>query len=345
MRALSAVVCISLHLLVLSLVSVLRSRSAASWLVPATRALGTFTALWTLCVPSNTGLEDPFYHCALRVVCFFYACKLLDLSVTRANRPPQLYPLAAQVQTSQAEVSTSLRHHAGYVWLLLTEMRYHSFDIVVTQKDRMKDRAGKRPFHAPWFWHWGLPTLIVISTYCFPFGPTKCALVLLLIRLGLEAFHTLLHYRCPNQLFFEPFAAISVSEFWSNHWHACASPFLHSLAYRPASIVGRTVGGKMTGKALGVLAVFSLSGVWHAWAAMILAEDGYEYVIALRVWIFFVGMGFGCLVEQALGRSKDGGVVQWIVVWTYSLTLAAWAFGALQCHTKVAWLRKSECTR
>ncbi|KAK3704708.1 hypothetical protein LTR37_013682 [Vermiconidia calcicola] len=108
-----------------------------------------------------------------------------------------------------------------------------------------------------------------------------------------------------------------MAAFWTVHWHAGAAPFLHSLAY--------SSGRRFVGKWFGVLAAFSLSGVWHGWASAVLVEEPYGLLLGVQVWALFVTMGIVCLAERWIWGEKQGGWVQRIVVWAIAIA------GAGQC--------------
>lgn len=93
------------------------------------RCMGIVAAILTLMIPMTAGRDPPLLQCSLRVVAFFYTCKILDLVVRKAEAPPRL------LGTSEIAKPKSLwAGLARYALLLLVEMRYHRFDIAVTQK-------------------------------------------------------------------------------------------------------------------------------------------------------------------------------------------------------------------
>lgn len=325
----SIVSCVSLHVVVVYCLATRRSalqspRPFPRWRLVAIQCLGASAALFTLAIPYINELNNPLQQCGLRVVCFFYACKLCDLAICKARDPPVLLQEDGQTDTLAPMLTSWDR--ATYVWLLLTQMRYRSFDIAVVQKGRLSATDGKRSDLV----HTLVPLLAIPAlAYSFQTPATRCILLLLLIQHALEAVHLVLHPFCPNWLFYRPFSATSISSFWTTHWHAAAAPFLQSLAYQP----GKRIGGRW----LGVLFAFSLSGVWHGWAASVLVDPRYGFWLGFQVLLLFVGWGVGCLIESVI--TGKGGVLWWVVVWVYSASVAGWCFRTLECHSRIPWLR------
>ena len=316
--------CVVSHIQVLSLLSARRWRLSQS---PAVRPvppllinlLGIAVALATLALP-YLGPDDPLQQCGVRVACFFYAFKLLDLALTKATNPPTLRN-GKPNSTGQADLSL----HVKYVWFLLSDMRYRHFNIEVVQKGRPSHREkGRYTFAAL--------TLVACAgaAWKLPIAETKCLLLLCLIQNTLEGLHSLLHPRCPYSLFYRPFAAASLGDFWTTHWHASAV-FLQSLAYRP--------GRKLLGRWFGVLAAFAMSGLWHGWAAAPLVDDEYSVKLGLQVWVFFVMLGVGTLLERLIWQKQQGGILQRVLVWSWALGWAGWCFRTLECHSRIAFLK------
>ncbi|TKA63493.1 hypothetical protein B0A55_09872 [Friedmanniomyces simplex] len=231
------------------------------------RALTSISAVSTLVTPHSTWMlaADPLLQCGLRVLCFFYACKLLDLGLTKAEEPP-----TRLVRKHRRDDNTELqpapmrtyRDLTAYAWLLLTEMRYRSFDIAVKQKGRPDNASANTASDRKQRLLWTGGPIILLPTLAIllPSPATKCAVLLMVIQYGLEGVHTLLHPYCPEPVFYRPFAAGSLSEFWSTNWHAGASPFLQSLAYKPA----RKATGSRAYEAVatGIAGVGAVCGVW-----------------------------------------------------------------------------------
>ncbi|KAK5679882.1 hypothetical protein LTS10_007830 [Elasticomyces elasticus] len=275
---------------------------------------------------------DPLLQCGLRVLCFFYACKLLDLGVVRADKPPTRllqHGKWTKAGDSQSAPMRTFGDLMSYSWLLLTEMRYRRFDIAVKQKGRPtapsteSDRKRLMSTASP---------LVVLPAlaWLIPSPATRCAVLLLVIQHGLEGVHTLLHPRCPEPIFYRPFVAGSLTEFWSTNWHAGASPFLQSLAYKPAR--------KLTGsRAAGVLAAFCLTGIWHGWASAPISTQ--PWALGTQVWALFVGFGIGCLAEKLVWGEKQGGQLQHVIVWAVSLVGAGMCARTLECTCRYVWVR------
>lgn len=290
--------------------------SPRTTVVLATRVTGTIASVYTLVLPMlcPTG-SHPLVIMGLRIGCFFYACKLLDLTLVRAHKPPM--PRDAAPPTTRAA-------HARYVWSALTETRYASFDMAIDE--------SRRPQSVPVttrFWTWAPPLLLPAALALFP----QCVELILLngllaIHLGLEGVHCVLHRRCPHWLFWQPFAARSVTEFWNERWHKGASTILKSLGYVPASrVLGRCF-GRNVGRAAGVLSAFSLSGIWHGWCAAALTRKEDAWAVALGLWAVFVLQGVGVLVESWL-LSDDKWRRGWrsamvrVLAWVYSVGTAS----------------------
>lgn len=279
------------------------------------QTLAWCVSISTVIVPVYTVGENAILQTGARIVSFFYACKLLDIAVVRAHRPPRLY-----ASTDDEAPMTTSRDRVWYAWLLFTEMRYHSFDIAVHQRQR-KPQALRE--HLAW-------TLMPLSAAAglvlvFPsLSLAKVFFVLTIIQSGLEALHTLLHPFCPHRLFYEPVAAASFGDFWSTHWQACASPWLRSLAYIPGRLIGGRVGG--------VLMMFCLSGIWHAWACA--AASTRPWTAALLMWIVFMVNGVGCVVERRIW-TRPGSLSQRVIVWVVAILSASLWFRMIECSSKV----------
>lgn len=322
-----SLLCIASHILVLSLLSARRwklshfpaSRAVPPWLI---NLLGVLVALATLALPYNELDDDPLSQCGSRVVSFFYAFKLLDLALTRACEPPKL-----RESLDHDGRSAAFLHHIKYVWFLLTDMRYHHFDIEVVQKGRPSHRVKRRYFISIISFY-----ILAAAAYYAPIAETKCLFLLWLIQHGLEGLHAVMHPLCPYNLFHMPFLAATLGNFWTTQWHASAV-FLQSLAYRP--------GRKVIGRWLGVLAAFALSGVWHGWATASLVDEELAVKLGLQVAVFFVMLGIGTLLERVIWRDQQGGMLQRVLVWLWALGWAGWCFRTLECHSRIAFLRRA----
>lgn len=65
-------------------------------------------------------------------------------------------------------------------------------------------------------------------------------------------------------MFDSPHLSTSVQELWAKRWHAQFSPTFRFLGYDPAAALTRSIGiGKTGQRAVGALAVFILSGLFH----------------------------------------------------------------------------------
>ncbi|KAK0939488.1 hypothetical protein LTR29_008984 [Friedmanniomyces endolithicus] len=301
------------------------------------QALTVVSAVAMLSLPHYPKITatDPFLQSGLRVLCFFYACKLLDLGLTKVEKPPTRLTRKERPDDDserQPAPMQTFRDWTVYSWLLLTEMRYRSFDIAVKQKGRpqnIPEATLDRKQHL--LWTAGPPILLPALVFLLPSHATKCALLLLVIQSGLEGIHTVLHRQCPEPVFFRPFSAASLSDFWSTNWHAGATSFLQSLAYKPTL--------RITGsRPAAVLTAFSLTGIWHGWAVAPVSKR--PWVLGLQVTALFVGFGVGCLVERWIWGKKQGGSVQRVCVWAYSLIGAGICERTLECSCRYDWLRQ-----
>lgn len=250
-----------------------------------TRVFGIIAAAYFLALPYYAP-GGPFAECVARAIFFACAGKILDLTVARVHKPPRI------LQGGKANPVTD-QNRRQYVWLLLRECRYHSFDIAASEKER--DRPASP------IWTFGPGIVIPLLVYFIPCSETRFLLVLLIIHAGMETGHTILHPSSPHPLFWQPFAAGSISSFWRTHWQQDAASFLYSLAYAPAKeVVGRRF-GKQAGRVAGVMAAFNLSGIWHGWAAACVSTAPDWYVGAVCCpWS--VVLGGECCVEGSSGR-------------------------------------------
>ncbi|OHE97582.1 hypothetical protein CORC01_07197 [Colletotrichum orchidophilum] len=258
-----------------------------------TRATGLVAGAYLMALPLLVPTDDPIANLFLRIPTFFYACKCWDLTVARARKPP--IPRSGKEDAIYG--LTSWRPVASYVWRLASETRYASFDIAVDESKRKSIPTSPARTYGP--------LLVVPLTYLFPIMELKVMCGLLAIQYGLEGFHSILHPRCPNALFFQPWTAESFTSFWAIHWHHGAQPFLQSLGYVPATAVFARLLGQDAGRAAGVLAAFSLSGIWHGWCAAVMAKDEYAWALSVGVWGVFMVQGVGCVVDRWLLRNES----------------------------------------
>ncbi|KXH67652.1 acetyltransferase [Colletotrichum salicis] len=241
-----------------------------------TRATGLAAGAYVMALPLIMPTDDVIAQVCLRIPTFFYACKCWDLTIARARKPP----VPRDGKDAVVYGLTSWRPVASYVWRLASETRYASFDIAV-------DESKRKGIPKSAAWSYG-PLLVVPLTYLFPITELKVMCGLLAIQYGLEGIHFIFHPRCPNELFFQPWAAESFSSFWAIHWHHGAQPFLQHLGYVPARALFTRLFGQDVGKATGVLAAFSLSGIWHAWCGVVLTLDEYAWTQAVGLWGVFM---------------------------------------------------------
>jgi hypothetical protein len=283
------------------------ARSTITAIQVLTTVCGLLASLSTLGLPYLLDLEDPVVACLTRVVCFFYGCKVLDLTVAREQNPPVL------LSAGQPEAIDSAYTRLRYIWLLLTETRYSAFDIAIQQKERVETSSSA--------WTFCPPIVISLMVYLVPTAETKTLMVMLVIQLGFDGLHAILHPVCPDYLFWRPFAASSLTSFWRVHWHAGAEPFLRSLAYSPGKHLALSLGLSPTAaRAVGVIAAFNLSGIWHGWATAVLATQ--PWMVGLRVWSWFVSMGLGVLLENMIPKEQRGSLAQRVFVWTFFVSVS-----------------------
>lgn len=340
------IICVSLLVLVHFLISVLKGRESVEAQqpqtapthhisIPAVRFIGICTAIFTIGLPYAFP-DDPYLQPALRCVCFFYACKVLDLSLAKSSHPPTLMRNNNDDRAKRTPARIqSASDRARYTYYLLTEMRYPSFDIAIVEKSRPSSPAQDE-LSSLWTW---LPLVVLpLLAYFISIPETKALLLLLLIQLPLEMQHSLVHFTrssCTKPLFYKPFAASSFSSFWATHWHSAAAPFLQSLAYQPVK--------RYLGRPFGVLATFNLAGIWHAWCCASIVLPGYEFEIAWKVWFIFMVMGVGVLAERVIWKDKQGGFLQRVIVWAVAASSTHMAVRTVECHAKVDDIRMGDC--
>lgn len=298
-----------------------------------TRCFGVFAGAYILTIPIVHPVSEPLLDCLLRVATFFYGCKILDLAVARAHRPPILLAAKDVPKMGLSKWTGKL----VYVTYLTTQTRYSAFDIAVNTA-RFNSRRAAIPQSKLWLYG---PCIVIPLTLIFPFAELKVLSGLVVIHFGLDMVHRVCHGNtCPNPLFCQPFSAPTLSDFWTLHWHQGAQPFLYNLAYMPASRLVRNLGfGKDLSRAAGVLAAFSLSGIWHGWCAVPLSGQGHAWTVATGLWAVFVMQGVGCLAEKLIWGKQQGGWVQRVLVWTYAIEVGAvWMRVADARRVELPWL-------
>lgn len=276
-----------------------------------TRVIGLLAGLYILSVAIFLPSNDPLDHVRIRVLAFFNAAKILDLTVARASSPPM------RVEDNKPILVQGSQRRLEYIWLLAAETRYHSFDISIYEPGR--EKPAKK------IWTIGPTLTLPILLWLFPKRVELYVLLsLLIIQIGGETMHSVLDPSCTYPLFYQPLAANSVASFWRSHWHSAAASFLYTLGYRPARNSVSKVFGGSAGKAAGVLGAFCVSGMWHGWAAAALVTTPWR--TAGGIWALFMTQGVACIVEGALPKEKRrGGVVLRVIIWWISLWgVAVW---------------------
>lgn len=281
-----------------------------------TRVTGLIAGGFVMALPLVSPTEDVMVNAFLRASTFFYACMVLDLTVIRAHKPPILRHAQAHVLYGMTE----WKAHAEYVWKAFTETRYKSFDIAVDESPRQSTPTSSAGTYGP--------LLLLPLVYFFPIAELQIMSGLLGLNILLEIQHTLLHPRCPNWLFWQPFAAVTITDFWRLRWHKGANSFLHSLGYVPAKSFFGSYFGKNVGRAAGVLSTFSLSGIWHAWSCVPLSKDEHVLSVCVGLWTVFVLQGVGILIENWVFNDvewKQGRRQQIVraLSWMYSVETAS----------------------
>lgn len=271
-----------------------------------TRVLGLLAGLYILSVAIFLPSNDPLDHVRIRVLAFFNAAKILDLTVARASSPPM------RVENNKPILVQGFQRRLEYIWLLAAETRYHSFDIAIFEPGREKP--------AERIWTVGPALLVPVLIWLFPRRVEfHILLSVLIIQIGGEAMHSILHPSCKHPLFYQPFAASSIRSFWRTHWHSAAASFFYTLGYRPArNLVSKIFGGS-AGKAAGVLGAFCVSGIWHAWASAALVTTPWR--TGAGVLGLFMGQAVACIVESILPNKKRG-VVLGLAIWCFALWTA-----------------------
>lgn len=294
---------------------------------------GFLASVQLFCLPLQLSNDvHPIAQTSLRIPAFFYACKILDLVL--ASEPPLLLPLR---DGSSSGLST-----AQYMWRVFSETRYASFANLAVNDTALRNRDT--PLRNQLLWTWAPVVVLPLATWCSPHylqTELKVLTGLALLQIALEGLHSLLHPRCANPLFRQPFAATSLAEFWGRRWHFGAYRFLHGLGYAPArAVVGRWTGRAELGRAAGVVAAFALSGAWHAWCGVVLTRDEYAVRQALGLWAVFVLQGVGIVVERWALSGSEG--KKWKRGWRAMVVAAlGWVYSV---KTASIWFRYAEAT-
>lgn len=124
-----------------------------------------------------------------------------------------------------------------------------------------------------------------------------------------------------------PLKADSVRALWSTHWHDLFRIMFLDLAFKPTASLARRLGlPRKAQKALGVLAVFTLSGLMHeagiegmswghadqGWGAGV---EGWSYATTK----FFVLQGVGVILEDVLQETTGMKVQGWAGrIWAFT---------------------------
>lgn len=293
----------------------------------ATRATGFLAGAYVFALPLLSPFQHPIANCLLRVATFFASCKCWDLTVARASKPPLPLRDGPRATSAYSPVWRAA-DHVRYVLTIFSSMRYASFDIAVGKTAPPPQLSGsKMQRYGPLF---ALPL-----AYFFPVAEMKVAAGLVCICFGLEVCHTVVHPRCPDPLFLQPFSASTIAEFWGVRWHQTAQSFLYTLGFSPAkNVVGRILGAD-AGRAAGLLAAFSLSGLWHAWAGAVLTSPEFVWNQSVGLWGIFMLEGVLVIVERTAFKSE-----KWRTGWRQKVV--AVCFWIFSIESAAVWLRYAE---
>ncbi|KAK2812002.1 hypothetical protein FQN50_001710 [Emmonsiellopsis sp. PD_5] len=162
----------------------------------------------------------------------------------------------------------------------------------------------------------------------FPQYPAVQALqVLLAIYVIWESLQLVLRYHNSPPLFGPLYTATSLGTFWSETWHSAFASPCRSLAYDPLrrTLPERYGVPESIARAIGVIASFSLMGLFHVYGLRPLLP----FDALARIYAFFLLNGFGTVVEDALwGRETHWGKT--IVAWVFELIIASWTVEGLE---------------
>ncbi|KAK2834923.1 hypothetical protein FQN49_006779 [Arthroderma sp. PD_2] len=158
-------------------------------------------------------------------------------------------------------------------------------------------------------------------------NPTVLAVqILLAIYVIWESLQLVLRYKTSPPLFGPVYTASSLASFWSETWHTAFASPCRSLAYDPVRrhLPGRYGVPEAFAKGIGILASFTLMGLFHAYSlAPILPIDG-----VVRIITFFLLNGIGTVIETAIwGRKSHWGKA--VLAWTFELAIASWTVEGL----------------
>lgn len=182
-------------------------------------------------------------------------------------------------------------------------------------------------------------SLFTVLQALFPqSNPTVLAVqVLLAIYILWESLQLMLRYSNSPPLFGPIYTAASLGTFWSETWHTAFASPCRSLAYDPIrrSLPARYGMPVPFAKGIGIIASFTLMGLFHAYAlAPLLPLDA-----LLRVFAFFLLNGIGTVIEDAVWGKR----VHWgktLLAWVFELTIASWTVEGLSVPKglkNIAW--------
>jgi hypothetical protein len=232
-------------------------------------------------------------------LCFGYcAMKTLDLGVARAYSPPILL--------AQGKLPVTFAGRLRYAWHLTRETRYESFSISVAPPPQPASAKPSRPLLAAQY------VVVGVLNLALPLPEVRVLGVLLTIYTVFELGHSIIRPDSRAPLFNNPVRAPGLAAFWRKHWHAIILSPLSSLAFEPF--------GKLAGRGAGVLAAFTISGAWHAWA--VLPVGGAK--LAVRVFAVFIAQAGWMSVEWAVWGKKE----TWLKrasAWAWCLAWSGWA--------------------
>ncbi|KAK2741775.1 hypothetical protein FQN57_005519 [Myotisia sp. PD_48] len=222
-------------------------------------------------------------------------------------------------------------------------------------KPSSKDKTDKKDQPPPakhFFFDLSLPesvdlilhagVFLILQSFCPQSNPTVIALqVLLAIYVIWETLQLFLRYKSSPPLFGPIYAASSLGYFWSETWHTAFASPCRSLAYDPLRryLPARYGLPESFAKAIGIIASFSLMGLFHAYAlAPLLSFEG-----VLRISGFFLLNGIGTVIESSVwGKRAHWGKA--LLAWVFELIIATWTVEGLSVPKglkNVSW--KSVC--
>jgi hypothetical protein len=279
------------------------------------RGLPLASTALALCLPSLIDFPHELLDTFVRICSGYLAMKTLDLCVARADNPPRLLdpPL---------ELPQGLAGRMRYAWLLMQQTRYESFSISVI---RPRAAVSLKRFTS----YYALLGIAAGLQQGIPCPETTVLLVLASIETVFEIGHLIIRATSSSRLFDRPFLAPTLTDFWTRRWHAIIRSPLTSLAYKPTQRLIQPYVSSKTAKAAGLLAGFTLSGAWHAWAVVPLGG----WRLAFRVGMVFVAQAIGSLAEISIWGRKETALRRGSA-WIWGLTWASWAVRAWDGRTK-----------